>query len=135
MTTSAIPAVPAGVVAVICESLTTTILDAVMPPMVTAVAPVKPVPVIVTAVPPDVVPITGAMLVKIGAARLSHVVVADADEVIIPRTAMVRQKTRKKVLAFIYIPTQDTFVSHSPEAVVPDGSVPPFGAAFCPFLW
>ena len=48
---------------------------------------------------------------------------------------MVRQKTRKKVLVFIYIPTHNIFVSQGPEAVVTDGSVPPFGAVFCPFLW
>lgn len=67
MTTLAVPAVPAGVVAVISVSLTTERLVAVAPPMVTAVAPVKPVPVMVTAVPPAVVPDVGEILVNVGA--------------------------------------------------------------------
>ncbi len=37
-------------------------------PKVTAVAPVKPVPVMVTVVPPDVGPVVGEILVIVGAA-------------------------------------------------------------------
>ena len=37
-----------------------------MPPIVTPVAPVKPVPVIVTLVPPAVLPLAGEMLVTVG---------------------------------------------------------------------
>ncbi len=51
------PAVPAGVVAVIVVALVTTTLVAALPPIVTEVAPVNPVPVIVTLVPPSVVPL------------------------------------------------------------------------------
>lgn len=58
-TTLAAPAEPDGVVAVIEDALLTVkpVTDA--PPMVTPVAPVKPVPVIVTLVPPAVVPLVG----------------------------------------------------------------------------
>ena len=60
------PALPAGVVAVICVPLTTTTLVAAVPPNV-AVAPVaKLVPVIVTAVPPAVDPLFGATLLTVG---------------------------------------------------------------------
>ena len=55
----------AGVVAVISESLTTVNVAAV-PPMVTAVAPVKPDPVMVMGVLTDTVPYVGEMAVTIG---------------------------------------------------------------------
>jgi hypothetical protein len=61
------PAVPAGVTAVIEVALATTTLVAGTPPTVTLLAPVKFVPVIVKAVPPNVVPVVGAMLVMVGA--------------------------------------------------------------------
>ena len=54
--TSLAPTVPAGVVAVMVVEFTTVILVADEPPMVTAVAPVKLVPEIVTLVPPVVTP-------------------------------------------------------------------------------
>ena len=53
------PAVPAGMVAVIEVALATVTLVAATPPMLTAVAPVKSVPVMVIAVPPDVEPLNG----------------------------------------------------------------------------
>jgi hypothetical protein len=60
------PALPAGVVAVICVALTTTTLVAAAVPNVT-VAPVeKFVPVMVTAVPPAVEPPFGDTLLTIG---------------------------------------------------------------------
>ena len=65
--TLAVPAVPAGVVAVIEVELTTVTPVAAVPPMVTAVAPVKLAPVIVTIVPPSVVPVAGVILVTVGA--------------------------------------------------------------------
>ena len=61
------PAVPAGVVAVMEVALTTTTLVAVAPPKVTLVAPVKLVPVMVTAVPPARGPDMGLMLPITGA--------------------------------------------------------------------
>ncbi|MGA2698179.1 MAG: hypothetical protein ABSE74_00865 [Methanoregula sp.] len=66
--TLATPAVPAGVVAVIEVSLTTTTLVAAAPPMITAVALVKPLPVIVTNVSPAVEPVAGEILVTVVAA-------------------------------------------------------------------
>ena len=66
-TTLAVPAVPAGVVAVIDVSLTTTRLVAATPANVTPVAPLKPVPVIVTAVPPAGGPVAGAISETVGA--------------------------------------------------------------------
>ena len=65
--TLAVPAVPAGVVAVIEVALTTETFVAAVPPIVTPVAPVKLAPVIVTLVPPRVVPVLGEMLVTVGA--------------------------------------------------------------------
>jgi hypothetical protein len=64
--TLAAPAAPAGVVAVIDVGLTTVIVLAATPPMVTLVAPVKLVPVIVTLVPPRVVPLGGLIAVTVG---------------------------------------------------------------------
>jgi hypothetical protein len=63
------PAVCAGVVAVIVVLLVAVIPVALAPPKVTAVAPVKPLPVIVTDVPPPVGPLLGLMLVTVGVAR------------------------------------------------------------------
>jgi len=65
--TLAMPAVPAGVVAVMVVAFTTVMPVAELPPMVTAVAPVKLVPVIVTGVPPKVVPEVGEIAVTVGA--------------------------------------------------------------------
>ena len=62
------PAAPAGVTAVICVSPVTTKLVAALPPKVTALAPVSAVPVIVTLVPPAVVPEPGVAPVMVGAA-------------------------------------------------------------------
>jgi hypothetical protein len=60
------PALPAGVVAVICVPLTTTTFVAALLPNVTVAPPAKFVPVIVTDVPPAVVPIFGDTLVTVG---------------------------------------------------------------------
>jgi len=65
--TLAVPADPAGVVTVIEVALFTTRLVAGLPPMVTAVAPVKSVPVMVMVVPPAVDPAEGEMLATEGA--------------------------------------------------------------------
>ena len=65
--TLALPALPAGVVQVMLVGLTTTRLVAAVPPMVTPVAPVKFVPVIVTLVPPTVLPLLGLMAVTVRA--------------------------------------------------------------------
>ena len=65
--TLAVPAVPAGVVTVIEVSLTK-VKVAAAPPIVTAVAPVKPVPVMVMLVPPATGPLVGEILVTVGTA-------------------------------------------------------------------
>jgi len=60
------PALPAGVVAVICVALTTTTLVAAVAPNVTVAPAAKFVPVIVTAVPPAVVPLFGDTPLTVG---------------------------------------------------------------------
>jgi hypothetical protein len=60
------PALPAGVVAVICVALTTTTLVAAVPPNVAVAPATKFVPVIVTAVPPAVEPLFGDTLLTVG---------------------------------------------------------------------
>ena len=66
--TSTVPAECAGEVAVIEVSLLTVKPVAAVAPKFTAVAPVKPVPVTVTDVPPPVEPLVGLTLVTVGAA-------------------------------------------------------------------
>jgi hypothetical protein len=65
-TTLLVPAVPAGVVAVIEVELTTE-LTAVVPPIVTDAPLIKPVPVIVILVPPANGPLDGATEITVGA--------------------------------------------------------------------
>ena len=67
--TQAAPAVPDGVVAEIAVALMTVRPVAAVPPMSTEVAPVNPVPIIVTVVPPATGPYVGVMLVKVGRGR------------------------------------------------------------------
>jgi hypothetical protein len=64
--TVAAPAVPAGVVAVMVVLLLTTTFVAAADPNVTVAPVTKFVPVIVTAVPPAVVPLLGLTLVTVG---------------------------------------------------------------------
>ena len=59
---------PGGLSAVIVVALTTVTPVAAVVPKSTAVAPVKPVPVIVTRVPPAAGPLFGLMPVTVGAA-------------------------------------------------------------------
>ena len=72
--TSTVPAVCAGEVAVIDVALFTVNDAAGVAPNCTAVAPVKPVPVIVTDVPPAVGPLVGLTLVTVGAAGVGELV-------------------------------------------------------------
>jgi hypothetical protein len=60
------PALPAGVVAVMVVLLTTTTFVAAALPNVTVAPEAKFVPVIVTAVPPEVEPLFGLTLVTVG---------------------------------------------------------------------
>ena len=66
--TSTVPALPAGEVAEMLEpsALTETMVPGWLLPKSTAVAPVNPVPVIVTEVPPVVGPKEGAMAFTTG---------------------------------------------------------------------
>jgi len=61
--TSTVPAACAGLTAVMVVSLTTVKLVAGVAPNFTAVAPVKPVPLIVTEVPPAAGPLSGVTAV------------------------------------------------------------------------
>ena len=63
----AVPAVPVGVVQVIEVADTTLTEVQAAPPMVTALAAVRLVPVRVTAVLPKVLPLVGLMAVTVGA--------------------------------------------------------------------
>ena len=65
--TSTVP-LPAGLVAVICVSETTVIALALVAPNPTDVAPVNPLPVTVTVVPPPASPLVGSIAVTTGAA-------------------------------------------------------------------
>ena len=58
--------VPAGLIAVIEVALLTVYEVAEVTPNLTAVAPVKPVPVIATLVPPVIRPLTGEIPVTVG---------------------------------------------------------------------
>jgi hypothetical protein len=60
------PALPAGVVAVIVVLFTTTTFVAALLPNFAVAPAAKFVPVIVTAVPPDVEPLFGLALVTVG---------------------------------------------------------------------
>ena len=62
----AAPILRAGVIQVIVVLFTTLIFVAAIPPNVTDVAPIKDVPVIVTLVPPSVLPDDGEMPVMLG---------------------------------------------------------------------
>jgi hypothetical protein len=70
--TSTGPGELAGLVVLIILSLTITTLVAEVFPKFTAFAPVKPVPVMITAVPPDVEPDTGVMPVIVGAGAVTR---------------------------------------------------------------
>ena len=66
--TSTVPALPTGETAVICVALFTVKDVAAVAPKLTAVAPLKPVPVITTVFPPTVGPEVGANEATAGAA-------------------------------------------------------------------
>jgi hypothetical protein len=81
VTVTSTVAVPAGLFAVIVVSLTTIRSVATVEPKSTAVAPVNPVPVIVTGVPPAAVPLVGFKAVTVGAARNVNLSAEDVGEV------------------------------------------------------
>jgi len=65
--TLAVPAVLEPILAFMVVELTTVKVMTETPPMVTAVAPVKLVPVIAIEVPPDMEPLDGETLATVGA--------------------------------------------------------------------
>ena len=75
-TTSARPAAPAGVTAVMLVGEITFKLVAATPPIVTLVVPLKKVPVIVIAVPPAVEPVAGETDEIVGGATYVNVLAA-----------------------------------------------------------
>ena len=75
--TLAVPALPAGAVAVMLVELTTVTSVAAVPPRVTAVTPVNLAPVMVMLVPPAVGPLVGEILVTVGGASEVAVTVAE----------------------------------------------------------
>jgi hypothetical protein len=68
---STVPAACGGLVAVICESELTVKIAGTAAPKLTLVAPVKPHPVITTAVPPEVGPELGTTLLIITPVRIA----------------------------------------------------------------
>jgi hypothetical protein len=76
---SPVPAEPAGLVAVIEVALFTVYEVAALLLNITAITPVKPVPVIVTLVPPPIGPTAGVIAVTVGFPKVnrSDGVVAD----------------------------------------------------------
>ena len=90
--TSTVPIVPAGEVAFIIVALTKVTFADVALPNCTRGVPVNPVPVMVTAVPPKVVPVAGVMLVTVGAAapyvNISAAEVTDVPPGVVTVTSM-----------------------------------------------
>jgi hypothetical protein len=93
-TTATVPAISAGVVAVICVLLLTVKLAALMPSNCTSDAPVKLLPVMTTVVPPAVLPEVVPRLLMAGADAALYVkrpllVAADVPAVVTTTTSMV----------------------------------------------
>src|SRR5450631_3817511 len=93
---------PAAVTAVICVAELTTKLAAAVPPNCTAVAPVNPVPVMTTLVPPEAGPDVGARPVTVGAGMNVKV---PADVPVPPTvvTLTVTEPTPAAVTAVIWV--------------------------------
>ncbi len=75
-----VPCERAGAVAVICVALSTVKLVAGVPPKLTAVAPVRLVPVMITGVPPVVTPLVGLRPVTAGVAAFTITEVVEPTE-------------------------------------------------------
>ena len=118
--TLAVPAEPAGVVAVMVVALITVTLVAALPPMLTAVAPVKLVPVMVTVVPPGVVPLVGLIAVIVGAGGMY---VNRPDPVDVPTTVDATTSTTPAACAGV-VPVTVVF-EPEPLALAPVRVMPP----------
>ena len=90
-TTSPTPAVPAPVVAVICVAVTVPTVAAT-PLILTVGAPEKFVPVIVTAVPPAIVPCAGLIEVTVGIGGEATVMLTVAGAEVPPALVAVKVK-------------------------------------------
>jgi hypothetical protein len=88
-TMSTVPTEPAGDTAVICDALFT-VNEAAVVPNKTLLAPINPVPVIVTGVPPTVPPVDGEIAVTVGAyVNWSSGLVGDVPAVVLTVTSTV----------------------------------------------
>jgi hypothetical protein len=109
--TTAAPALPVGVVAVIVVPFTTSTFVAAAPPIVTVAPAAKFVPVIVTAVPPEVVPVLGDTLATVGAGPVT------AEKVTI---CMIQGPGQANVAVALLLPA---VVTTSSSAMSPSGEV------------
>ena len=85
--TLAVPAEPAGVVQVKDVAVTPVIGAQDAPPTVTALAPVRLVPVMVTLVPPNVLPLVGLMLPTVGVGIAWVVISEQVTEDLLPEAS------------------------------------------------
>jgi len=112
------PAAPAGVTAVIEVASTTTTLVAATPPTVTALAPVKLVPVMVIAVPPAIGPDDGLTLAIVGAATYVNVIACDVDPPAVVTTMVFAPADPAGVTAVMEVAlTTTTLVAATPPTV------------------
>lgn len=119
-TTLAVPAEPAGVTAVIEVELTTTTDVAAAPPIVTPVAPVNPVPVMVTAVPPAASPVAGDIPDTVGGATYVYNVLAELLPAEVVTTTLDEPAACAPVTAVIVVAlTTTTDVAATPPIVTP----------------
>jgi hypothetical protein len=95
--------------AVIFVSELTVKLEAALPPNLTAVAPVNPVPVTVTEVPPTNGPLVGAMLVTVGTGTYENW--SAADVALVPPGVVT-------VISTVPVPAGDLMVSAVAELTV-----------------
>ena len=118
---------PAGLLAVIVVSLTTVKLVAAVVPKSTAVTPVKPVPVIVTNVPPTSGPAAGLMPVTVGAlAKRSAGDVADVPFGVVTVTSTVPVPAGLSAVIVVALTTVTSVAGVRPKstAVAPVKPVP-----------
>jgi len=119
ITTFTAPAAWAGVVTVIVVSLFTVIAPVAFAvlPKDTLVAPVKPVPVIITLVPPAIGPVEGVMLVKVGCGTIY--VYAPVPPVAVPFGVVITTFTVPAAWAGVIAETVVGLITVTPVAAVP----------------
>jgi len=119
ITTFTAPAAWAGVVTVIVVSLFTVIAPVAFAvlPKDTLVAPVKPVPVIITLVPPAIGPVEGVMLVKVGCGTIY--VYAPVPPVAVPFGVVITTFTAPAAWEGVVTETAVLLITVRPVAVEP----------------